>query len=600
MATPMRPPSGPDTPAPSTRIGKWFPGLILPLGAMLGVMGLRAWFVLDHPETSGDWWRSIVLVLHKDAPLLVALAGLLWLATRARSRWVAVPLRLAAAGLVLLCAIDVVMIKVMGTRLSWGRLLIFGPQPEIVVGFLRERFGTVRTLALLAGLLGGLAAIAFAPIRRHRGGDRLLLGVALAALLLALLPVDNDYVARWYRENLFSLNRANREGRRYSAAEEARWREAYARRFTTRTLTGPARRDNVILLVVESLSNYQSREFGGVHDWTPEIDALARRHTRYTRFHAGGYCTAEGLMYLLCGVNLWMPFAGTSGSEASPMQTPAGPTLPRVLQQAGYRTAFLTTGPLAFVGKGDWLEAIGFDYIEGNKHPFYRGWPRLTFQAAPDEALYRRTLQWMDAQKDGPWFATVETVTSHIPYVDPATGKPDTEASFRYADRWVGWFVRELEARGYFEHGVLIITGDHRAMTAVEPGEKEKLGEAYTALVPFVLIDRLRPPGERVDSLHKQADLVPSMEQWLGGPVDLGPYNASLFEPPRDNVALHRRGTELGLLDVFWPEGDGQIRLAGDDTAFIAQHNLSEERQQETLALIAVERLRAYRSTGRP
>lgn len=206
----------------------------------------------------------------------------------------------------------------------------------------------------------------------------------------------------------------------------------------------------------------------------------------------------------------------------------------------------------------------------------------------------------MDGQKDGPWFATVETVTSHIPYADPATGLPDTQASFRYADRWAGWFVRQLEARGFFEHGVLIITGDHRAMTAVEPGEKETLGEAYTALVPFVLIDRLRPPGERIDTLLKQADLVPSIQQWLGGPVTLGPYNASLFEPPRENVALHRRGTELGLLDVFWPEGDGQIRMAGDDTAFIVQHNLSEERQQETLALIANERLRPYHSSGRP
>ena len=104
----------------------------------------------------------------------------------------------------------------------------------------------------------------------------------------------------------------------------------------------------------------------------------------------------------------------------------------------------------------------------------------------------------------------------------------------------------------------------------------------------------------RIRKVVKQADLVPSIQQWLGGPVTLGPYNASLFEPPRENVALHRRGTELGLLDVFWPEGDGQIRMAGDDTAFIVQHNLSEDRQQETLALIANERWRPYHSSGRP
>jgi hypothetical protein len=571
-------------------------GICLATGFMAGAMGLRAAFVLQHPDTSPDRWHSVLLVVHKDAPLFVALCALLWVVTRLRSRWLAVAFRIGVVGLLLLYAIDVAMIKLMGTRLSWGRFVTFLPQPEIVFNFLREQFGLGRTLGLLAGFVGGLGAICAVPVRRSRGGDRVLMGAAAAGLLLAFVPVDNDYVLRWNRENIFALNGRNGESRRYSAPEAARLMAEYRLKLAPRTVTGAPQRKNVIFLLVESLSNYQSREFGGVHDWTPEIDAIARANTRFTRFHASGYCTAEGLMYLFCGVNLWLPFAGAAGSEASPVEAPAGRTLPGVFARAGYATAFLTTGPLGFAGKGAWLKTIGFEYMEGHQHPFYQGWPRLTFKAAPDEALYRRSLEWMRNQKKAPWFLTVETVSSHIPYLDPKTGQPDVEASFRYADHWAGWFVRQLEAEGFFQEGVLIITGDHRAMVPVEPGEKAKLGAAYTALVPFVIVDRSRPAGERIDALYKQGDVVPSFRQWLGESVTLGAFNASLFEPPRDNVALHRRGNEFGVVDVFLPEGEGQVRVAGDDTEFLWRKNISDERRRAVLALIAAERQRIYQS----
>lgn len=64
-------------------------------------------------------------------------------------------------------------------------------------------------------------------------------------------------------------------------------------------------RKNIIILMVESLSSYQSKFFSGINNWTPHIDSIAANNLSFTNFYANGFTTEDALIAVLTGV---LPF----------------------------------------------------------------------------------------------------------------------------------------------------------------------------------------------------------------------------------------------------------------------------------------------------
>src|SRR5690606_10433986 len=141
----------------------------------------------------------------------------------------------------------------------------------------------------------------------------------------------------------------------------------------------------------------------------------------------------------------------------------------------GYETAFFTGGSLGFLGKDRWTRAIGFDLAEGGESEHYADLPRGQFGSPPDAALLERFIGWLDQRQSGrPLFAGMLTVHTHPPFAVPGSGRLDEQAAFRHVDQLVAEFHSELERRGFFDNGLLIISGDHRSMTPLKPGERER------------------------------------------------------------------------------------------------------------------------------
>ena len=356
---------------------------------------------------------------------------------------------------------------------------------------------------------------------------------------------------------------------------------------------GLASDKNVIVLIVESLSSYQSKLFGGTENWTPELDKLGQDALIYPRMHANGFSTNEGMVGILGGVRLLSPFSHMLFRAVTPFQTAWGleETLPRRFSQAGYHTAFLTTGPLSFASIGSWLEEIGFAEVEGGDSERYNNWRKIQFGAAPDEALYKRTLDWIaERPADKAWMLTLATVSTHQPYRDPETMQPDMEAVFRYADIQAATFIRALQDSGYFERGILLVLGDHRSMTPVSPAEEKIFGSAAPARVPLMLF------GNEYSGTHpgnfQHSDFLPSFNHWLGAEHCQKQPFATLFDlDSRGRCAFHVQGAKQSLIEVFCPDSFGQVELNGDNTRFLSSYNMPAEEQQRLLGIIARQRL---------
>jgi lipoteichoic acid synthase len=516
----------------------------------------------------------ILQVVQSDLWLVGLVAALGALALFVNRRSIRVALSMLMFLVVAVMAADVLTFRSLAVRLYVGDIGKFGGEVSAINKFLMVYFEG-RWPWILALVLGGaVALVALAASCRERRGGAAAALLAVAALCAATaaagLGADQRYVHDESVRNWFAINLDQGVSRPYS--------EAFAAAATSAIVadakacqSGQTARPDIVLVVVESLSSYHSELLGG-RGWTPELDEIARRNAWFTNFHANGFTTDHGLIALLAGKDP-LPAVGRYGSSKAydGFADPHG-TLPTVLKARGYSTLFFTTGDLGFLDKGRWCTAIGFDHVEGAEARFYEGMDRLHFNAAPDEALFGRFLQWYAGRDPRrPFFASLLTVSSHPPFIEPQSRQHGEEAVIRYVDRQLGSFHRELEAAGFFDNGLLLITGDHRAMTPVTAPEAKRFGERALSRVPLVVAGRSSLGPGRHDALAQQADLVDSLGVALG---DEYCRNASrgtfLTAPPVEpRFVIHVRGDRRSWLSVYMAQGDSIVRLDGDRTGWL-------------------------------
>lgn len=544
---------------------------------LLALMAIFRAVLLDRrlqPLSACNGCVALLTFKHDAAVLgtvLLASALTHWV----RASWVRALLRTFLCLVVAAYGLDLLIIVLYNMRLVVADFFKYGREVGGIVTITGQMIRTpagVATLVVGVVLAGLMAVFVRAGPRLGRTGTRRALAAGLVLFLVGLLPSPGAVAQSWAYLNLFEINLDRGAAAPYSDAFAATLRASHEDLRTGGSCTvRPARRPDVLMVVVEGLSAYQSQFFSGVSDGTPNLDRIARRHTAFTRFHANGYTTEGGLIALLGG-QVPLPATGPvffGGGFVYDGFFDLPSSLPRLFGERGYRTAFLTTGDLAFGGKGAWLETLGFDEVDGHDDPFYDGWPRMHFRAAPDSALYLRALRWLDEQPgDTPFFLVVETVSSHHPFIEPTTHRKSESAAFAYADRQLGHFYDTLDRRGRLDSLMLVVVSDHRTMTPLRPEESALYGEEAHALVPLVIADPDRPGPQRVEARFQQVDLATSFDAMLSGRSCTTAIRGDLLAdppaPPR--CTLHARADDRGKVDIACGDDRATVRLHGDDT----------------------------------
>ncbi len=336
-------------------------------------------------------------------------------------------------------------------------------------------------------------------------------------------------------------------------------------------------RINVILLLVESLSAFQSNYFSGVNDWTPELDKIARRETALPNFYANGWTTIGGLISLLSRTYPFVPEHTAFNKWGSPRLTDfldVPRSLPRALSKLGYSTEFVAAGDLSFLGQGDWLRQIGFQKLVGGDDPrFAKQKVRGPFNSVPDGLLYDVSLEEITQMPaDRPYFMVVQTFWSHRPFYDLNGGHLDSEEPvIREADTQIGAFYKGLEAAGFFQKGLLFITGDHRAAEPFQTAEFKRFGASAIARIPGIIATRAIKLPPVITQDFQQGDFGASIESLVGDEYCRAPEEGSfLSDPPAPSPCiLHSEGLDRDLILVKCGSMQGTVRVAGDATRFV-------------------------------
>jgi lipoteichoic acid synthase len=555
------------------------PLALLWLASLIGACSvLRAWMTQQAIGAYAGCDDCLIWpVLGHDAWLVAAAWAALGIAAllgRGLLRLMAVAFGLA---ILLVMAVDLAILITLSMRLYVFDVFKFGMEASALISFLGALFRSSGGVWLIVAVLALLAAFASlrprAPARRIGTGLLVLSALVLVGGWLARRH-DLAYINASALSNVVELHLAQGGNRAYSAEFV---RQLAARPASERAATcepGQSRRPNILVLAVESLSSYQSAHFGGPLDLTPSLDAIARSNTWFPDFHASGFSTDAGLIAMLTG-EVPIPVVGRYRSVdaftgfGDPARSVAVP-----LKAAGYSVNFFTSGDLGFLEKTPWLKALDFDHWEGAEHPAYGGWPRYAFGAAEDRALYERLLAWMaEPGAASPWFAFVLTVQSHPPFVDHDSGRLDEAAVFARVDAELGRFHDALVQRGFFDNGLLLITGDHRSMTPLHAEERARFGDRAFARVPMVVVGDVGLPRGAVQGNFQQTDLLASLAD-LTGSRSCRRRGQGLFlrsDPVAAEWVMHARGDARNRIDVYHAAGEGALILDGDDSRWIGE-----------------------------
>lgn len=341
---------------------------------------------------------------------------------------------------------------------------------------------------------------------------------------------------------------------------------------------GRARRLNVVLLLVESLSAYDSRYFSGVEDWTPHLDAIARRETAIPDFYANGWTTIGGVTSLLGRVYPIVPehaAANAFGSARFDDYRDTPNALPRALRDQGYFTEFFAAGDLGFLGQDRWLRSVGFQKLVAENDPrFAAQTVRGPFNSVPDRVLFDQAAREIAAMPSAnPYFLVVQTFWSHRPFMDPNGGQLNAEEPvIRETDAQIGAFYQRLLDTGFFDNGVLFIVGDHRAAEPFHREEFARFGLSVTARIPAVVVTHALSLPHVIPGSFQQRDFIPSVESLVQPTYTRTPFEGSFLAdpavPPR--CILHARGDDRDLIYVRCGAQEGIVRVDGDHTRFLS------------------------------
>jgi len=314
---------------------------------------------------------------------------------------------------------------------------------------------------------------------------------------------------------------------------------------------GRRRKQNVVVLIMESFGQEYMGAVNGTQGFTPFLDSLAARGLFFSNTYANGRRTIEAMPSILAGLPTLMiePFLS---SQYTNVRINA---LGAVLGREGYLTAYFHGGHNGTMFFDQFAKMAGFqEYFGFNEYPAAKQDDDGNWGIYDDPFL--QFLKQKVSQFKEPFFVSYFSLTSHHPYPVPQAfkgrfpkGSLEIFESLGYADYALQHFFAEAQQQDWYQNTLFVITADHTH----KPYGSRYVNDVGRYRVPLIFFHPgLALPAVDTSQVTQHADIAPSILDFLGiaGGESLG-FGRSVFKSGERYATLFT-GQDYYLLDREW------------------------------------------------
>ena len=394
---------------------------------------------------------------------------------------------------------------------------------------------------------------------------------------------------------------------------------------------------NVILIFSDDQGTIDINIYGAKDLYTPHLDSLARRGTRFTQFYVAAPVCSPSRAALLTG--RYPQRAGVPGNVGLGKRgMPAGQvTMAEMLKPAGYRTALVGKWHLGEVNGRGPLDQ-GFDSFYGHKRGCIDNYSHFFYWSGPNnhdlwrdeeeiwedgnhfsDLMVREAKQFLDDNKDQPFFLYLPFNIPHYPlqgapkwrehYKNLPSPRRDYAALVSTLDEKVGEILDHAGRLGLTENTLVIFLSDHGHSTEERTmfgggnagpyrGAKFSLFEGGIRVPAIVSLPGVIPENAVRHQFATSVDWLPTVAEITGAGLpnrkidgkSLMPVILSAEAESPHKVFHWQRGKQWAVRDGDWklivnaqrtvrgPVGeDERIFLSDFSKDTSERHNLAKE-----------------------
>ncbi|OYU95602.1 MAG: hypothetical protein CFE21_10695 [Bacteroidetes bacterium B1(2017)] len=291
---------------------------------------------------------------------------------------------------------------------------------------------------------------------------------------------------------------------------------------------GDAKKVNIVLVLMESMSgNYMSR-FGNSKNLTPTLDSLSNVSWFFENGYSAGIHTNNGVfstLYSFPALKRVRPMSMVPARQYS--------GLPYALKQNGYTNIFFTSHDETFDNLGTFIPANYFDKLYSAKD--YPTEKLLGTFGVPDDYLFSYALDKLNqADASKPFFATILTTSNHEPYAVPEEFKstfPEKDLrAVNYADWSIQQFLNAAKKTAWYQNTLFVFVSDHGLVVGDNPYD---LPLSYHHIPMILHAPSILGDPKVLSEYIGQIDLYPTLMGILNMPHTNNTLGVDVIKNPR-------------------------------------------------------------------
>jgi phosphoglycerol transferase MdoB-like AlkP superfamily enzyme len=220
----------------------------------------------------------------------------------------------------------------------------------------------------------------------------------------------------------------------------------------------PLNKQNIVLVIMESMSAGKMGRHGNPNNLTPFLDSLSYQSNYFENVYTSGKHTFNGIFSTL--------FSFPALYNQHPMkQIKEYNGLSSSLIKHGYSTTYFTTHDSQFDNVEGFLRGNGFQNVISQAN--YPASEVKSTLGVPDDYMFRYSIDELNdlAKQDKPFLATFMTTSDHGPYYIPEYFTPKSsdikQQIVEYADWSLQQFITLSKKTEWFENTIFVFIADH-------------------------------------------------------------------------------------------------------------------------------------------